>query len=330
MKSPFTGGNVTLCHEESELTFRKEKFQYVHLFYECDDTKERFTTTELDEVNIGQVYNQYRAKYGIPFPDEIRYMRQQYGLSASKMSQILGFGDNQYRLYENGDMPSETNGKILMSIMEKHVFESFVKNARNQFDEEEYKKIISKLNEKQPDKESEFAKSYVFNSNRKDIYNGYATQSISKLKNILLFYIERFNGVFFTMMNKLLFYTDFYHYKMYGKGMSGLAYKAIQHGPVPIRWDRIYSFYNDIQQEIVHFDSGAEGTRLTSGISPDMAKFSEKEVRVLESVYLRFKSNNSVQISETSHEEEAWLKYVDSGQMISFNMAFDLKALDYL
>ena len=112
-KEEVCGGHATLRYELSELTFRKEKFQYVHQFYECDETKERFTTTALDEVNVGQVYNQYRAKYGIPFPDEIKRIRQRYGLPASKMSQILGFGDNQYRLYENGDMPSEANGKIL-------------------------------------------------------------------------------------------------------------------------------------------------------------------------------------------------------------------------
>ena len=328
MKSPFTGGNVTIHHEQAELTFRKEKFQYIHLFYECDDTKERFTTTELDEVNIGQVYNQYRAKYGIPFPDEIRNMRNRYGLSAPKMSQILGFGDNQYRLYENGDMPSETNGKILMSIMNISVFESIVKNSRNQFEKEEYEKIIGKVKSVQQDKENDFEKNYVFNGNRRDVYNGFAIQSIEKLKNILLYYIEKFNGVFFTMMNKLLFYTDFYCYQIYGKGMSGLAYKAIKHGPVPIRWDRIYSFYNEINQEIVRFDSGTEGTKLVSSISPDMSVFSEEEQRVLGNIYQRFKSDSSTQVSEISHKEEAWRKYVDSGLLIDFSMAFDLKALN--
>ena len=328
MKSPFTGGNASLCHELSELTFRKEKFQYVHLFYECDETKERFTTTELDEVNLGQVYNQYRVKYGIPFPDEIKSIRNKYGLSAAKMSQILGFGDNQYRLYENGDMPSEANGKILMSIMEWHVFESFVRNARNQFEEEEYEKIMTKVKAVQPDKENDFAKKYLFNGCRRNGYNGYALQSIDKLKNILLFYIGKFNGVFFTMMNKLLFYTDFYHYKMYGKGMSGLAYKAIKHGPVPIRWDRIYSSYNDIYQDIESFGAGVEGTKLTSTLSPDMSLFTKEETEVLIRIYNRFKTLNSAQISEASHTEEAWLKYVDSGQMISFNMAFELQAID--
>ena len=36
----------------------------------------------------------------------------------------------------------------------------------------------------------------------------------------------------------------------------------------------------------------------------------------------------ATQISETSHNEEAWLAYVDTGQMISFNKAFELKALN--
>lgn len=50
MKSSFTAGNATLKHEVSEITYRNEPFKYVRFFYECDDTKEHFTTTELDEM----------------------------------------------------------------------------------------------------------------------------------------------------------------------------------------------------------------------------------------------------------------------------------------
>ena len=106
MTSPFTGGVAMLLSEPSTLVYRKETFRYVHQFYECQDSHERFTTSELDEANLAQVTNQYRAKYGIPFPEEIKRIRQHYGLSASKMSEILGFGENQYRLYENGEMPN--------------------------------------------------------------------------------------------------------------------------------------------------------------------------------------------------------------------------------
>lgn len=70
MKSPFTGGNATFKFEQSEITYYKEVFKYVHLFYECEETKERFTTEELDKINIDQIYNQYRAKYGITLSDK--------------------------------------------------------------------------------------------------------------------------------------------------------------------------------------------------------------------------------------------------------------------
>lgn len=37
-------------------------------------------------------------------------------MSAVGMSRVLGFGDNQYRLYEDGEMSSEAIGKMLFSM----------------------------------------------------------------------------------------------------------------------------------------------------------------------------------------------------------------------
>lgn len=325
--SPFTGGVAMLLHEPSTLLFRKESFHCVHQFYECQDTHERFTTTEIDEANLSQVYNQYRAKYGIPFPEEIKRIRQHYGLSASKMSEILGFGENQYRLYENGDMPSEANGKVLMSIMNPEIFRIFVDNARGQFSDEEFTKLLEKAESWKAEKYSPVVIDYVFGKSRRDINNGYAALSISKIKSVFLYFIEKEHGVFITKMNKLLFYTDFFSYRECGKSMTGLRYKAIQYGPVPVRWDRIYSFYEDINQEIVVFSDGREGTMLTSNLSPDLSDLSEEEQRILEAVYLRFQNESPTKISETSHQEEAWKKYINRDEIISFDMAFCLKAI---
>ena len=327
MTSPFTGGVATLQSESSTLVFRKESFHYVHQIYECQDSHERFSTTELDEANLAQVCNQYRAKYGIPFPEEIKRIRQHYALSATKMSEILGFGENQYRLYENGEMPSEANGKVLMSIMNPEIFRVFVENARGQFSDDEYDKLMEKANVWENEKYSPAVIDYVFGKSRRDISNGYTALSISKIKNVLLYFIEKGHGVYITKMNKLLFYTDFLSFRERGKGMTGLRYKAIQHGPVPVRWDRIYSFYDDINQEILQLSNDREGTMLVSNLSPVLADFSEDELEILERVYQRFKQETPTQISDTSHQEEAWKEYFNTDMPISFEMAFTLKAL---
>lgn len=328
MKSPFTGGEVVLLQEKAELVFRKEKFHYVSLYYQCVDTKERFTTTEIDEINLSQVYNQYRVKYGIPFVDEIRHIRQAYDLSASKMSQILGFGDNQYRLYENGDMPSETNGKILNSIRKPELFKVFVENAKNQFDDKEYEKICVKLKKAVESRPTDVQEQLIFGTYSRGIYNGYATQSYDKLKNIILYFIEKCGSVFYTKMNKLLFYTDFLSYKKRGCGMSGLAYQAIQYGPVPVRWDRVYSLIDDVYPEMVEFSSGLCGTQLCSALSPDMNAFTEEERLLLDAVVDKFKDISSSGISEMSHHEEAWKNCHHTGDMISYNEAFTLRGID--
>lgn len=326
MISPITGGNATLKREPSELMFRNERYEYIYSCYVCDDTGEQFTTTELDEVNVSQIYNQYRVKYGIPFPDEVKMTRKKYGLPAIKMSRILGWGDNQYRLYENGDIPNQAHGKTLAMISSPNIFLGYVENSRNQFEENEFERIIEKVKSVKIDLYKEFEREYIFNNQKIGLTNGYASQSVSKLKNIMLYYIQRFDGVFFTMMNKLLFYTDFVNYRDVGRGMSGLSYKAIQYGPVPIEYNRVYSI-SDLRQRIIYFDSGKYGQKLESDLSPDISVFTEDEMRTLEKVASRFSNTNAGEISDISHEEDAWKKNIDTGALISFNEAFALKAL---
>jgi len=59
---------MVLKQEQREIRYRNETFLYMHQYYECEDTHEKFTTTELDEANMNQVYNQYRAKHGTVKP----------------------------------------------------------------------------------------------------------------------------------------------------------------------------------------------------------------------------------------------------------------------
>ncbi len=71
---------------------------------------------------MNQVFNQYRDKFNIPFPDEIRRIRKKYGLSAKRMSEILGFGVNSYRNYEAGEMPSIANAKLIQMVDDPSYF----------------------------------------------------------------------------------------------------------------------------------------------------------------------------------------------------------------
>ena len=143
--SPLTGGEAVYQKEMRETEFRGEKFVYEHHNIRDLETNLEFTNTEIDEGNIERVYAQYRAVHDIPSPEDLAAMREEYGLSAAKMSEILGLGANQYRLYEEGQMPSETIGKMLRSIQTPAVFLSYVEGCKNQMSEEEYTKLCRKI-----------------------------------------------------------------------------------------------------------------------------------------------------------------------------------------
>lgn len=145
MNSPFTGGHATLVEENATTTYRGEEFKYTRRYYRCDDTGITFTDAETDGWGLDQVYSQYREKYGIPAPEEIKAIREQYGLSAVTMSKILGIGDNQYGLYEGGEMPTKNIGRMIATIKDKNIFNMYVDMARNQFKEKDYNRIKEKI-----------------------------------------------------------------------------------------------------------------------------------------------------------------------------------------
>ena len=145
MKSPFTGKEMKRVYEKRTWNFRGEQYEYEHIAWLCEDSGEQFTDDESDTVGFVQVTNQYRAKYGIPYTDEIIAVRQRYGISAAKMSLILGIGVNQYRLYEQGEVPSVSNGRMIRSIMNPKVMLEMVESSKNELSVSEYEKIISKV-----------------------------------------------------------------------------------------------------------------------------------------------------------------------------------------
>ena len=145
MKSPFTGKEMKQVRQQRMWKFRGEEFPYNHIAYLCEDTGELFTTDETDDQGYEQVTKQYRAKYGIPGVEEIQALRRKYNLSAAKMSLILGFGPNQYRLYEQGEVPSISNGRLIRCAENPETFRTLINCAKNQLKASDYLRILQKI-----------------------------------------------------------------------------------------------------------------------------------------------------------------------------------------
>ena len=317
---------MRVVYEPDTETYRGEKYDFIYISFRDDAEGETYTTTESDGVWLSQVTNQYRAKHGIPYTDEIIALRERYGLSASKMSVILGFGANQYRLYEMGEVPSESNGKMIRSAMNPKVFLDLVKSSRHQLTEREYDKIVARMEEviaKSGEWHSEqWVVGRLFRSGR-GVANGFAPLSTARLKNLLLYILGKMGDTFQTKMNKVLFYIDFLSYRERGMAISGLAYNAIDFGPVPQRWDRVYSAFDEVEQktQLVH---DQECVALTATAAADMGGFTTEEKVIIDEVCERMKGLSAHDISDLSHREPAWKNHLHQPETIPYSEAFSL------
>lgn len=316
-------------YEKRTWNFRGEQYEYEHIAWLCEDSGEQFTDDESDTAGFVQVTNQYRAKYGIPYTDEIIAVRQRYGISTAKMSLILGVGINQYRLYEQGEVPSVSNGRMIRSIMNPKVMLEMVESSKNELSVSEYEKIISKV--QTIIASSEAYKMELYETRRlfttpRGPENGYAQLSLNRLKNIMLYILNRCDEVWCTKMNKLLFYTDFLSYRERGMAMTGLSYRAIDFGPVPERWDRVYSEFPEVRQELRQVGDFV-GSVLIASEESDYSMFTDAELKVLDSICTHFSKMSSREISRISHDEDAWLNHHDKHEHIPFDDAYMIKAI---
>ena len=143
--SPITGGQLELCSERATVGYRGETVIYNRKFYHCVDSGMDFADDELEVANLKEIYDSYRLLNGIPLAIELTHMRERYGIPATAMSIILGLGENQFRLYEDGVVPTLSVGRMLALAMDPSIMMNMLQKTRASFSEKQFKKYYDSI-----------------------------------------------------------------------------------------------------------------------------------------------------------------------------------------
>ncbi len=325
---------MLLKHSAGEVTFRKENFKIKQLFYYCAESGGEFSTTKLDEINLVQVHNQYRAKHNLPFVEDIKSTRAKYELSATQMSEVLGFGTNSYRNYENGEVPSKSNGTTISLIEDPRAFRTVVQRFMG-FSEKKKLALLTRIDElileKERQRKSHHVEDYMLTARAPNVYSGFVRPSMQKLTEMVVFFANSVKPMK-TKLNKLLFYADFLKYRQTGFSMSGMKYRAIQRGPVLEKFNSIFEYLAAKGACIVSdVDFGDEIVGEQFLANPDRtmeaALLSQSDLDILEELARKFENTSTRSIVDLSHREKAWLDNEQARTLISYDYAFDLMAL---
>lgn len=311
--------NYDVCGESIEVEAR---------ILVCADCGEELYCEELDNATLINAYNEYRRKHKLLFAEEIKKIREQYGLSQRSFARLLNWGDKTICRYENGSIQDKAHNSLLIFLRDPANMRAYL--AENEIMLEEKQKIkllgtVDKLELRTNcDTERKFFEQYF--SNHPSEENGFKAFDYEKICAMVLYFSNKSKELLKTKLLKLLNYSDMIYYQENGISISGMKYVHLPYGPVPQNYDILFGIM--AADHIAHIEIQVEGGYEKHQVIPERTVpegvLSDSETAVMERVYDKFAGYGSSEISSYSHKENGY-KATKTGEVISYMYAKDIR-----
>ena len=294
----------------------------------CAECGEELFCEELDSATLVNAYNEYRRRHKLLLPDEIKKIREQYGLSQRSFAKLLNWGDKTICRYENGSVQDKAHNSLLLFLREPENMRTYLTENEIALDERQKAKLLDTVEKLEQDTEYRVGRRFfeLFFSRIPCEENGFKGFDYEKLCAMVLFFAHKSSELLKTKLMKLLNYSDMIFYKENGISISGLKYAHLPYGPVPENFDMLFGKMtaDHIAHIEVFYDNGYEKHQVIPECDIPAGVLSEEELDVLERIYVKFKDFGSVDISNYSHKEKGYSS-TKQGEIISYSYAKDIQ-----
>lgn len=294
----------------------------------CAECGEELFNEELDSATLINAYNEYRRRHKLLLPEEIRRIREQYGLSQRSFAKLLNWGDKTIRRYENGAVQDRAHNSLLLFLREPENMRTYLTENEVALDEKQISRLLETVEKLEQDTDFRVGRRYfdLFFSRVPCEENGFKGFDYEKLCAMVLFFAHKSAGLLKTKLMKLLNYSDMIFYKENGLSISGLKYAHLPYGPVPDNFDMILGKMaaDHIAHIEVFYDGSYENHQVIPECDVPEGALSDEEIEVLNRIYEKFKNFGSAEISNYSHREKGY-NATKTGQIISYAYAMDIQ-----
>lgn len=147
-----------------------------------------------------------------------------------------------------------------------------------------------------------------------------------KFRNVVLYMLEQCGGkpnVGETVLNKLLYFSDFNYYELYEEQLTGATYRKLPFGPVPHRVEAILNqmIADQDLQRIKTTYYGIAQTRYLPLVKSDLTQLKASEKDVVDQVIRQMSDWSARAISDYSHQDMPWQATKD-GDEINYELVF--------
>lgn len=264
----------TVEEVQLEGTLKGEKYSYAGKVAHCVDCGEELYVAEVNDYNLKSLYDVYRKENGIIPLEKILPIPEKYAIGKRPLSLLLGWGEQTFSRYCDGDMPTKQYSEILQRI----------------YDDPNYYALILENNKSNLKTETSYEKS----KRAVDALLGTVVSEDSKIDLTIKYLLNQCEDVTPLTLQKALYYIQGFYYAFYNTFIFSEDCEAWVHGPV---YRDIYFRYRDY-----HFDS------IESPDEFDTSVFSALEKSILDSVVRNFCCYSGKVLERFTHLETPWLQ----------------------
>ena len=118
----------------------------------CSECGEELFCEELDSATLNKAYNEYRRRHKLLMPDEIKKIREQYGLSQRSFSKLLNWGDKTIFRYENGSIQDKAHNSLLLFLKDPENMRSYITDNEVVLNEKQKQKLMQTIDNLEKEK----------------------------------------------------------------------------------------------------------------------------------------------------------------------------------
>ncbi|MCK9526561.1 MAG: DUF4065 domain-containing protein [Limnochordia bacterium] len=292
--------------------------------HHCQECGEQIFHEELDRKNLDRVYAEFRKRRGVVSPERIQAIRTQYDLSQRALGRLLRLGEITIHRYENGSLPSDAHNELLVLIEDPANVKRLLDEVGSDLSPSEETNLRSRLETLlRTDVEKLYVESAqnLLGDYQPSIFSGFTKFNPGKVKEMVALACNQITALSKTKLMKMLFYSDFLHFKDNGISISGLRYAHLPYGPAVHGWSAMLAWLE--HEGIVELSPTEQDWDLiTSSWVPEVA-LQENELETIKRVMQELGKFSAKELSDLSHLEKAY-RETKKGDLISYEYALDL------
>lgn len=322
------GHEVQMVRVLDHNVYKQIEVEYPAEYFYCDRADEFYADESMLKNNDIAMKDAYRKKTGLLTSKEISAIRKRYEISQSDFCLLLGWGGKTITRYETYQVQDMAHDTILRKVSDDpEWFLSLLDKSKGAIAKNSYKKyfkIASFLFNREQEyylRKAILAK-YAKFQEESDL-NGNKKLSLDIVKDVICYFSNAggMKNLYKVKLMKLLWYADAISYKRRGYSITGLVYRALQMGAVPVAHDSIIDLHG-IEYEEIEMGEGT-GYHFIKTNQMEYPYLSGEDIDLLDEVIKIFGKEKTDFIVNAMHEETAYKKTAPK-EIISFELTKEL------